>query len=98
MKSAYLRLVDADNHNREFKMIQVSQGVFTGMMNRVGAAPLKRSYPMSRWEQVYAEKIRKGIFRVFSFLVLTIIYSCDKYYFADIISEIISSNMTERRT
>lgn len=60
MKSACLRLVDQNNHNRDFQMIQTSPTVFVGLMNRVGAAPVKRSYPMNRWDRVYDEKIRRG--------------------------------------
>lgn len=61
MKSCYLRQVSiGEEHNREIQMIQQTPTTFVCLMNRVGAAPVKRSYPMSRWDRVYSEKINKG--------------------------------------
>lgn len=57
---AYLLMVTPDNHNKFYQMDEMNGGKFRVTYGRVGAAGMKKVYPMSQWDTVYRQKIRKG--------------------------------------
>lgn len=60
MEQAYLVMVTpGDNHNKYYKMTQ-NGSTFTAEYGRVGAAPQRKVYPMTRWPSIYTQKIQKG--------------------------------------
>lgn len=60
-KVAFLFFVDAvNNHNKFYRMIDNGDDTFTAEYGRVGAHGQLKQYPMSRWDTVYDQKIRKG--------------------------------------
>lgn len=60
-KVAFLFFVDAvNNHNKFYRMIDNGDDTFTAEYGRVGAHGQLKQYPMSRWNTVYDQKIRKG--------------------------------------
>lgn len=62
MEAKYLICTEADaNHNKYYKMIPDQNGIsFTVEYGRIGAKPMKRSYPASRFHVLYNEKLQKG--------------------------------------
>ena len=61
MKSAYLVLVQADvNHNKFYRMSQITDNKFEVEFGRIGAKGRKQVYSMSRWDSVYESKLGKG--------------------------------------
>lgn len=63
MKKIYLIKVEATDSiqsNKFYEMNEEANGTFTVSYGRVGRASTKRSYPMSKWNSKYNEKIRKG--------------------------------------
>ena len=62
MEAKYLICTEADsNHNKYYKMIPDEKGTtFTVEYGRVGAKPMKRSYPAERFYLLYNEKLQKG--------------------------------------
>lgn len=59
-KFAKLINVSKVNNNKYYEMEQTSDSEFIIKYGRVGAAPQKKSYPISRWYTIYNDKIRKG--------------------------------------
>lgn len=58
---AFLFFVDAiNNHNKYYRMSNNGDDTFTAEYGRVGARGQLKQYPMSRWDTVYDQKIRKG--------------------------------------
>lgn len=58
---AFLFFVDAiNNHNKYYRMSNNGDGTFTAEYGRIGAHGQLKQYPMSRWNTVYDQKIRKG--------------------------------------
>ena len=52
---------DGIDHNKFYRMVPRPDGrMFDVEYGRVGARPMKRSYPMSKWHMTYDSKIRKG--------------------------------------
>lgn len=61
MKCCFLFFVDAvSNHNKYYRMTENGDGTFTAEYGRVGASPQMKKYPMSSWDNIYQQKIRKG--------------------------------------
>lgn len=57
---AYLVMVTNDsNHNKYYRMVQ-NGGTFVAEYGRVGASPQRKVYPMSRWFDIYRQKVAKG--------------------------------------
>lgn len=60
IKPRYLIMVTSANNNNKYYR-QIPHGnTWTAEYGRVGAAPQKAEYPMSKWDSKYKEKIRKG--------------------------------------
>lgn len=62
MEEKYLVMVDPyDNHNKFYRMIPNVNGTsWTAEYGRVGAAGLKRIYPITKFMEKYQEKLNKG--------------------------------------
>ena len=61
MKSAYLVLVQPDsNHNKFYRMTQITGNKFEVEFGRIGAKGRKQVYSMSRWDSIYEGKLSKG--------------------------------------
>lgn len=61
MKFAHLLLISPDaNSNKVYIMKEQAGGTFTVEFGRVGTSPQKASYPMSKWNSKYNEKVKKG--------------------------------------
>ena len=62
-KTSYLVFVSPDNnHNKFYRMIPNVPDItrFTAEYGRVGAAGMKKVYPISSFDKIYNEKIQKG--------------------------------------
>lgn len=61
-KYSYLLFVSPDNnHNKFYEMKQLSQNEWKATYGRVGAfTPQTMTYPMSKWNSKYSEKVKKG--------------------------------------
>lgn len=59
IKPRYLIMVTSANNNKYYRQIPHGN-TWTAEYGRVGAAPQKAEYPMSKWDSKYKEKIRKG--------------------------------------
>ncbi len=67
MKQAFLHCVAVEeigsgkptNHNKSYYMRQISADRFEVEFARIGKAPQKKFYPMSRWNEKYNEKTQK---------------------------------------
>ena len=55
-----LIMVTGNNNNKFYKMHDRGDGTFDATFGRVGASGQTTSYPISKWDQKYNEKIRKG--------------------------------------
>lgn len=60
MRNVELIMVSADNNNKFYRMTEQSDGTFNVEYGRVGVTSIKESYPLSRWDSKYKEKIKKG--------------------------------------
>lgn len=61
MKPVYLRCVDVnENHYKFYKMIPIDSNTFRVEFGREGAKPQVKEYPMSKWNSLYASKVKKG--------------------------------------
>ena len=61
MKVAHFFLLDPiNNHNRVYNMTDIGNGIFEVEMGRQGASLVKKKYPISQWDKVYAKKIAEG--------------------------------------
>jgi poly [ADP-ribose] polymerase 2/3/4 len=60
MKTCKLMLVSANNNNKFYDMKEIGDGTFQVEFGRVGMMPRSKSYPMSKWNSVYREKVGKG--------------------------------------
>jgi len=55
-----LIMVTADNNNKFYRMTDTEDGLFKVEYGRVGVTSINESYPISRWDSKYKEKIKKG--------------------------------------
>lgn len=60
MQAAELIMVTANNNNKFYSMQEQPDGTFHVRYGRVGVSEQSASYPMSKWNAKYNEKIRKG--------------------------------------
>jgi len=60
MKEIRLICVEAKNNNKYYNMKEQSDGTFLVEYGRVGVTVNNVSYPMSKWDSKYREKIKKG--------------------------------------
>lgn len=60
MQTAELIMVTANNNNKFYSMAEQPDGTFHVRYGRVGQSEQHASYPMSKWNAKYNEKIRKG--------------------------------------
>jgi poly [ADP-ribose] polymerase len=59
-RSCTLIMVSADNNNKFYQMSEKADGTFEVKYGRVGSNPAVVSYPISKWDAKYHEKVRKG--------------------------------------
>lgn len=55
-----LIMVTGDNNNKFYRMTDIGDGIFKVEYGRVGVTSINESYPISRWDSKYREKIKKG--------------------------------------
>lgn len=55
-----LIMVSQDNNNKYYRMTDLDNGNFAVEYGRVGVTSIKETYPISRWDSKYREKIKKG--------------------------------------
>jgi len=55
-----LIMVSEDNNNKFYRMTDTNDGNFKVEYGRVGVTSINESYPISRWDSKYKEKIKKG--------------------------------------
>lgn len=55
-----LIMVSQDNNNKFYRMTDTDDGNFAVEYGRVGVTSIKETYPISRWDSKYREKIKKG--------------------------------------
>jgi poly [ADP-ribose] polymerase len=55
-----LIMVSQDNNNKFYRMTDTDDGNFAVEYGRVGVTSIKETYPMSRWDSKYKEKLKKG--------------------------------------
>ena len=55
-----LIMVSAENSNKFYRMTDTNDGNFAVEYGRVGVTSIKETYPISRWDSKYREKIKKG--------------------------------------
>lgn len=60
MRKVELVMVTTVNNNKYYRMEENSDGTFTVKYGRVGTTENTRTYPISKWNAKYKEKIRKG--------------------------------------
>lgn len=61
MKELKLIFVDPNNnHNKFYDMVELGNGNFRATWGRVGAKGSTIEYPMSDWDKIYRDKLRKG--------------------------------------
>lgn len=77
MKFAKLIMVTEDNHNKEYIMTQIDDNTFKAEWGRVGTSYQSTTYPMSKWNEKYRNKVGKG-YEDISHLVEKVIDSDDK--------------------
>ena len=53
-------LVSSENSNKFYRMTDTNDGNFAVEYGRVGVTSIKETYPISRWDSKYREKIKKG--------------------------------------
>jgi poly [ADP-ribose] polymerase len=55
-----LIMVSGENNNKFYRMKDLDDGTFTVEYGRVGVTSQTESYPISRWDSKYKEKLKKG--------------------------------------
>lgn len=60
MKNVNLIMVTTDNNNKFYNMSENADNTFTVNYGRVGAKSQTETYGMSKWNQIYSQKIKKG--------------------------------------
>src|ERR1035437_753783 len=55
-----LIMITGDNNNKYYDMIDTEDGSFRGEYGRVGVTKQAVTYPMSKWDSTYREKVKKG--------------------------------------
>ena len=61
VKPVYLRCLDVEkNHYKYYKMQPLNDSMFVAEYGREGAKPQRKEYPMSKWNEIYRQKIKKG--------------------------------------
>lgn len=60
MKTKRLTCITADNHNKFYNMTENDDGTFTVEYGRIDQSSRTTTYPMSRWETIYNQKISRG--------------------------------------
>lgn len=60
MMSIELIMVSENNSNKFYRMTELGDGNFNVEYGRIGVSSVTETYPMSRWNSKYNEKIRKG--------------------------------------
>ena len=55
-----LIMVSQDNNNKFYRMTDTDDGNFAVEYGRVGVTSIKETYPISRWDSKYREKLKKG--------------------------------------
>lgn len=60
MKTKRLTCITADNHNKFYNMTENGDGTFTVEYGRIDQSSRTTTYPMSRWETIYNQKISRG--------------------------------------
>lgn len=55
-----LIMVTEYNSNKFYRMTDTGDGLFKVEYGRVGVTSIDESYPISRWDSKYKEKIKKG--------------------------------------
>jgi poly [ADP-ribose] polymerase len=70
-KLRFIKVEPGENNNKYYNMVKNKDGTFTSENGRIGAVkPQFTTYPMSRWEEKYKEKIKKGYMDVISFIII----------------------------
>lgn len=57
---AYLVMVNGDANNNKYYRMTEQGSTFLAEYGRVGATSQRKNYPMTRWYEIYNQKIRKG--------------------------------------
>lgn len=60
MKYVKLLQVTAENNNKFYEMRQTSDTEFVATYGRVGNSGVDETYPMTKWDKKYREKLKKG--------------------------------------
>lgn len=55
-----LIMVTTENNNKVYSMTPSGNGEFLAEWGRVGGPLATKSYPMSKWDSIYREKVKKG--------------------------------------
>lgn len=60
VKSVELIMVTGENNNKFYRMTDTEDGNFRVEYGRIGLTSVTETYPMSRWDSKYKEKLKKG--------------------------------------
>lgn len=60
MKTVELIMVSGENNNKFYRMTDTEDGNFKVEYGRIGLTSVTETYPMSRWNSKYKEKLKKG--------------------------------------
>lgn len=74
-----LVLVSSGNNNKFYDMSNLGTGTFEVSYGRIGVTCTKKTYPISRWDEIYRQKLGKGYQDVTDLAAKTQIRVLEKY-------------------
>lgn len=79
MDFVHLVCVTKSNHNKYYDMRDCGDGTFVATYGRIGATKATVTYPISKWNSIYKQKINKGYEDMTSMVAVKNVVSMEKY-------------------
>lgn len=79
MDFVHLVCVTRSNHNKYYDMQDCGDGTFVATYGRIGATKSTATYPISKWNSIYKQKINKGYEDMTSMVAVKNVVSVEKY-------------------